>query len=72
MATSALWITTHQLLCGTPVPLAALTGDAMLRDIESVELADNFDGSQQEPLVLPARIPSCWWWLLGVAVGMAN
>jgi len=32
-----------------------------LRDIESetVDFTDNFDGSQQEPLV-PARIPSCW------------
>ena len=47
----------------------------MLEDIESetVDFADNFDGSQQEPTVLPARIPQL---LLngsaGIAVGMAT
>ncbi len=55
--------------------MQALTGDALLRDIEAetVDFTDNFDGSQQEPLVLPARIP---WLLLngssGIAVGMAT
>lgn len=59
----------------TECRLQALTGDALLRDIESetVDFADNFDGSQQEPLVLPARIPQL---LLngssGIAVGMAT
>lgn len=59
----------------TECRLAALTSDAMLRDIdaETVDFADNFDGSQQEPLVLPARIPQL---LLngssGIAVGMAT
>jgi DNA gyrase subunit A len=59
----------------TECRLQALTGDAMLRDIESetVDFTDNFDGSQQEPLVLPARIPQL---LLngssGIAVGMAT
>ena len=55
--------------------LQALTGAALLQDIESetVDFADNFDGSQQEPVVLPARIPQ----LLingssGIAVGMAT
>jgi DNA gyrase subunit A len=55
--------------------LQALTGVALLQDIEceTVDFADNFDGSQQEPTVLPARIPQ----LLvngssGIAVGMAT
>jgi len=59
----------------TECRLQALTGDALLRDIEAetVDFTDNFDGSQQEPLVLPARIPQL---LLngssGIAVGMAT
>ena len=59
----------------TECRLQSLTTDALLRDIESetVDFADNFDGSQQEPVVLPARIPQL---LLngssGIAVGMAT
>ncbi|WP_008313279.1 DNA gyrase subunit A [Leptolyngbya sp. PCC 6406] len=59
----------------TECRLQALTTDALLQDIESdtVEFGDTFDGSQQEPLVLPARIPQL---LLngssGIAVGMAT
>ncbi|BEV36560.1 DNA gyrase subunit A [Synechococcus sp. M16CYN] len=55
--------------------LQALTTDSLLEDIEAetVDYADNFDGSQQEPTVLPARIPQL---LLngsaGIAVGMAT
>ena len=55
--------------------LQSLTTDALLDDIESetVDFADNFDGSQQEPTVLPARLPQL---LLngssGIAVGMAT
>ncbi|MEM1240296.1 MAG: DNA topoisomerase (ATP-hydrolyzing) subunit A [Cyanobacteria bacterium P01_H01_bin.26] len=55
--------------------LHALTSEALLQDIESetVDFADNFDGSQQEPTVMPARIPQL---LLngssGIAVGMAT
>ncbi|KGG17743.1 MULTISPECIES: DNA gyrase subunit A [unclassified Prochlorococcus] len=55
--------------------LRSLTQDSLLEDIESetVEFIDNFDGSQQEPTVLPARIPQL---LLngssGIAVGMAT
>ena len=55
--------------------LQALSRDALLQDIESetVDFADNFDGSQQEPVVLPARLPQL---LLngssGIAVGMAT
>jgi DNA gyrase subunit A len=55
--------------------LQALTTHALLQDIESetVDFANNFDGSQQEPTVLPARIPQL---LLngssGIAVGMAT
>ncbi|TBR61139.1 DNA gyrase subunit A [Westiellopsis prolifica IICB1] len=59
----------------TECRLQALTSDALLQDIESetVDFADNFDGSQQEPTVLPARLPQL---LLngssGIAVGMAT
>ncbi len=55
--------------------LQSLTTDSLLEDIESetVDFIDNFDGSQQEPTVLPARIPQL---LLngssGIAVGMAT
>ena len=55
--------------------LQALTSDALLEDIESetVDFVDNFDGSQQEPTVLPSRVPQL---LLngstGIAVGMAT
>ena len=39
--------------------LQSLTDESLLEDIESetVDFSDNFDGSQQEPTVLPARIP---------------
>ncbi|HEY9780332.1 MAG TPA: DNA topoisomerase (ATP-hydrolyzing) subunit A [Leptolyngbyaceae cyanobacterium] len=59
----------------TECRLQALTENSLLRDIESetVDFIDNFDGSQQEPIVLPARIPQL---LLngssGIAVGMAT
>ena len=55
--------------------LQSLTDESLLEDIESetVDFSDNFDGSQQEPNVLPARIPQL---LLngssGIAVGMAT
>jgi len=59
----------------TECRLRPITTDGLLEDIESetVDFTDNFDGSQQEPLVLPARIPQL---LLngssGIAVGMAT
>ncbi|TVQ45121.1 MAG: DNA gyrase subunit A [Gloeocapsa sp. DLM2.Bin57] len=59
----------------TECRLQRLTTDALLQDIEAetVDYVDNFDGSQQEPVVLPARIPQL---LLngssGIAVGMAT
>ena len=59
----------------TECRLQQLTTDALLQDIESetVDFIDNFDGSQQEPVVLPAQIPQL---LLngssGIAVGMAT
>ncbi len=59
----------------TECRLEALTSDALLQDIESetVDFVNNFDGSQQEPTVLPARLPQL---LLngssGIAVGMAT
>lgn len=59
----------------TECRLQALSTDSLLPDIEqeTVDFGDNFDGSQQEPLVLPARVPQ----LLingssGIAVGMAT
>ena len=50
--------------------LRALTTDSLLEDIEAetVDFADNFDGSQQEPTVLPARIPQL---LLNGSAGIA-
>jgi DNA gyrase subunit A len=59
----------------TECRLQALSCDSLLPDIEqeTVDFGDNFDGSQQEPLVLPARLPQL---LLngssGIAVGMAT
>jgi DNA gyrase subunit A len=59
----------------TECRLHALTSAALLQDIEAetVDFIDNFDGSQQEPTVLPSRIPQL---LLngssGIAVGMAT
>ncbi|MHB1319647.1 MAG: DNA gyrase/topoisomerase IV subunit A, partial [Anaerolineae bacterium] len=53
----------------------SVVGDEMLTDLDkdSVDLADNFDGTLKEPLVLPAKVPN----LLvngvgGIAVGMAT
>ncbi len=59
----------------TECRLHSLTCDALLQDIDSetVDFGDNFDGSQQEPLVMPSRLPQL---LLngssGIAVGMAT
>jgi DNA gyrase subunit A len=59
----------------TECRLQSLATNGLLRDIEAetVDYIDNFDGSQQEPVVLPARIPQL---LLngatGIAVGMAT
>jgi DNA gyrase subunit A len=55
--------------------LTAFCQAALLQDIDAntVDFGDNYDGSQQEPLVLPARMPQL---LLngssGIAVGMAT
>src|SRR5215212_6594920 len=58
----------------TEARLTALAGE-MLADIdkETVDYADNYDGTQKEPTVLPAKLPN----LLvngssGIAVGMAT
>ena len=59
----------------TECRLGALARDALLLDIDmdTVDFADNFDGSEREPQVLPARLPLL---LLngaaGIAVGMAT
>jgi len=59
----------------TETRLAPIAHKGFLEEIESdtVNFSNNFDGSQQEPTVLPARIPQL---LLngssGIAVGMAT
>ncbi len=59
----------------TETRLAPISNDAILREIdqETVDFSPNFDGSQQEPDVLPAQLP---FLLLngsaGIAVGMAT
>ncbi len=59
----------------TETRLAAIAHEAMLNEIASrtVDFIPNFDGSQQEPTVLPAQLP---FLLLngctGIAVGMAT
>jgi DNA gyrase subunit A len=59
----------------TECRLTAFAQEALLQDIDAntVDFVGNYDGSQQEPLVLPARIPQL---LLngssGIAVGMAT
>lgn len=49
--------------------------DEMLVDIdkETVDFRDNYDGSEQEPLVLPAKVPNLLLnGQIGIAVGMAT
>ncbi len=59
----------------TETRLASIAHEAILEEIglETVDFAPNFDGSQQEPTVLPAQLP---FLLLngcsGIAVGMAT
>ncbi|MFQ3679138.1 MAG: DNA topoisomerase (ATP-hydrolyzing) [Pseudanabaenaceae cyanobacterium] len=59
----------------TECRLAAIAQEGLLADLgeHAVDFGDNFDGSQREPLVLPARLP---FLLLdgatGIAVGMAT
>lgn len=59
----------------TETRLAPVSFEAMLGQVgeETVDFTDNFDGSQQEPVVLPAQLPII---LLngssGIAVGMAT
>ncbi|MFZ2880135.1 MAG: DNA gyrase subunit A, partial [Phototrophicaceae bacterium] len=50
-------------------------GDELMTDInmETVDFGDNYDGTQQEPIVLPARIPNLLAnGVSGIAVGMAT
>lgn len=53
----------------------AKAGQALLEDIdkETVPFRDNYDGSEQEPEVLPARLPNLLLnGQMGIAVGMAT
>ena len=59
----------------TETRLASISHEAILKEIDSktVDFSPNFDGSQQEPNVLPAQLPflilnGC----AGIAVGMAT
>ena len=59
----------------TETRIAEIANEGLLKEIgsETVDFGQNFDGSQQEPLVLPAQLP---FLLLngcsGIAVGMAT
>ena len=53
----------------------AKLADEMLADIdkETIDFRDNFDGSEQEPVVLPAKVPNLLLnGQIGIAVGMAT
>ncbi len=53
----------------------AKPADDMLADIEkdTIDFRDNFDGSEQEPVVLPAKLPNLLLnGQIGIAVGMAT
>ena len=46
--------------------LQSLTDESLLEDIESetVDFADNFDGSQQEPTVCSQEFPTTFKWII--------
>ncbi|MFZ2836048.1 DNA gyrase subunit A [compost metagenome] len=53
----------------------AKPADEMMADIdkETIDFRDNFDGSEQEPVVLPAKLPNLLLnGQIGIAVGMAT
>lgn len=53
----------------------AKPADEMLTDIDkdTIDFRDNFDGSEQEPVVLPAKLPNLLLnGQIGIAVGMAT
>lgn len=53
----------------------ARPGDEILKDLDkdTVDFRDNFDGSEQEPVVLPAKLPNLLLnGSMGIAVGMAT
>lgn len=53
----------------------AKIADEMLADIdkETIDFRDNYDGSRQEPVVLPAKVPNLLLnGQIGIAVGMAT
>ena len=74
-AISARSMATRRLRCVTPKCRMAKPAQALLEDIDkdTVDFQDNYDNSEREPVVLPARFPN----LLvnganGIAVGMAT
>ncbi|KAA8495410.1 DNA gyrase subunit A [Porphyridium purpureum] len=59
----------------TECRLTAMSRDALLADLglETVDMIPNFDNSETEPLVLPARVPNLFLnGSTGIAVGMAT
>lgn len=53
----------------------ARVGDVLLTDLDkdTVDFRDNYDGSEQEPTVLPAKVPNLLLnGQIGIAVGMAT
>lgn len=59
----------------TECRLESLSVNALLQDIEAetVDFIDNFDGSYQEPVVLPSKVPQLLLnGVTGIAVGMAT
>jgi len=56
------------------MPLNAVgRGNAFDIDKDTVDWVDNYDGTRQEPIVLPARVPQLLLnGSLGIAVGMAT
>ena len=69
------WTETEQQPCDIQRPVLSRISMEMLADInkDTVDFAPNFDETEKEPMVLPARFPN----LLvngtsGIAVGMAT
>jgi DNA gyrase/topoisomerase IV subunit A len=69
------WTATHLLQCVIPKQKWPAWLMSCLADIdkETVDFRDNYDGTTQEPEVLPAKVPNLLLnGQLGIAVGMAT
>ncbi len=59
----------------TESKLSSLAADALLADLKenTVDFIPNFDGNEEEPIVLPARLPLALLnGVSGIAVGMST